>query len=115
MMRRLLNLIGRYLARRERRNAPVDPPLANWTDRDLPPAVGPGIGKPTPFGLRCSCGAPAAADEVDVCHRCRERREREAAQEEAIAEDRRRKLRAAARRRARARRGVLEMPRRARG
>lgn len=114
-LRYLLNVAGRFLAWRERRNAAVDPPLANWMDTDLPPAVD-GLGPPPPAGLRCSaCGAPAAADEVDVCHRCRARRERRDAELEAIAEDRRRKRREAARRRARAQRGVLEMHRRARG
>jgi hypothetical protein len=113
-MKRFLNAFGRWLAWRERRNAPVDPPLANWSDRDLPPAV-PGIGPPEPRGLRCSCGALAAPDEIDVCHRCRARRERREAEAEWYAEERRRKRREAARKRALAQKGVLEMPKRARG
>jgi hypothetical protein len=113
-LRRLLNLAGRWLAWRDRRNAAVDPPLAGWIDRDLPPAVA-GIGPSKPSGFRCSCGSPAARDEVDICYTCRTRRERRSAEVEAYAEDGRRKRREVARKRARAKRGVLEMPRRARG
>jgi hypothetical protein len=111
-MKRFLNAFGRWLAWRERRSAVADPPLSGWVHRDLPPAVD-GIGPPEPRGLRCSCGALAAPDEIDVCHRCRGRRERLGAEIEAYAEERRRKRREAAKRRARAKGGVLEMPRRA--
>ena len=109
-LRRLLNATGRFLAWRERRNAAVDPPLSGWVHRDLPPAVD-GLGPHEPHVLRCSCGAPAAHDEVDLCHACRRRVAEVEAHAEESKRERNRRRREAARARARAKRGVLEMRR----
>lgn len=96
LLRLSLNLAGRFLAWRERRNAFQDPPLSRWFNRDLPDAVPPAPlpDKRSPF--RCSCGELAAADEVDLCHTCRRRADEVEAHVEERRRERNRKRREAA-------------------
>jgi hypothetical protein len=82
--RYLLRLVGRFAAAWDRRRAPDAPPLTTWTADFERPRV-----------LHCRCGEVAADDEIDLCHRCRARQERDAAELEAHKEERRRRRREA--------------------